>query len=191
MPSLRGFRGETYRSLLGLLAVSGLRISEAVNLQTADVDLAAGVLVIRQSKFHKSRLVPIHPSTVSVLSDYVGQRRRFLSGRVAPFFFVSQRATRLTFSCVHLTFYAICRRTGLRGPAASHGPRLHDFRHRLAVHTLLQWYRAGEDVERRLPVLSTYLGHTQVSDTYWYLTAHPELMGLAVKRLDERWEEKI
>jgi integrase/recombinase XerD len=96
----------------------------------------------------------------------------------------------LTLSRVHRTFYTLSRRTGLRGPLTSHGPRLHDFRHRFAVQTLLHWYRSGQDVERRLPVLSTYLGHVHVSDTYWYLTACPELMGLAVKRLEEHWEKR-
>jgi integrase/recombinase XerD len=191
MPSLRGLRGETYRCLLGLLAVTGLRISEAVNLRSEDVDLTAGVLTVRRSKFRKSRLVPIHPSTVTVLSDYASQRKRFLAGRLAPFFFISRRGTRLIFSCVRVTFYAISRRVGLRAPFASHGPRLHDFRHRFAVQTLLHWYRSGQDVERRLPVLSTYLGHAHVSDTYWYFTAYPELMGLAVKRLDEHWGNRV
>jgi integrase len=91
---------------------------------------------------------------------------------------------------VHRTFYKLSRQIGLRGPQASHGPRLHDFRHRFAVETLLEWYRSGNDVERRLPVLSTYLGHVDVRDTYWYLTVCPELMGLAVKRLERHWEVK-
>ena len=191
MRSLRGFRGETYRCLLGLLAVTGLRISEAVNLRLEDVDLTAGVLTIRESKFRKSRYVPIHPSTVEVLSRYASQRKRFLARRSTPFFFISRQATRLIFSCVHVTFYAISRHAGLRGPVASHGPRLHDFRHRFAVQTLMNWYRSGDDVERRLPQLSTYLGHVNPSNTYWYLTAYPELMGQAMQRLDKRWEARI
>jgi len=107
MPSLRGLRGETYRCLLGLLAVTGFRISEAVNLRREDVDLTTGVLTVQRSKFRKSRLVPIHPSTVRVLSHYASLRKRFLAGRPAPFFFVSRRRTRLTFSRVHTTFYAL------------------------------------------------------------------------------------
>ena len=191
LPSLRGLPSETYRTLLGLLSVTGLRISEALNLRPEDVDLTADLLTIRGSKFGKIRLVPIHPSTQRVLSDYASQRDRFLAGRPASFFFISRRGTRLTLSRVHRTFYTLSRRTGLRGPFASHGPRLHDFRHRFAVQTLLHWYRSDQDVERRLPVLSTYLGHVHVSDTYWYLTACPELMGLAVKRLEEHWEKSV
>lgn len=188
LPPAHGLRGPTYHGLLGLLAVTGLRISEALKLQSADVDLSAGLLTIRGTKFGKARLVPIHASTQHVLAAYASRRDRFLAGRPAAYFFVSSRGTRLDGGDVHRTFYALSRQTGLRGPTASHGPRLHDFRHRFAVQTLVQWYRAGQDVERRLPLLSTYLGHVHVADTYWYLTACPELMGEAVQRLEQRWE---
>ena len=160
--------------------MAGLRISEARNLQTEDVDLQEGVLTIRGTKFGKSRLVPIHPSTCIVLSDYALRRDRWLARRPAAFF-VSSRGTRLDGAEIRRTFYTLSRQIGLRGPSDSHGPRLHDFRHRFAVETLVQWYRSGQDVERRLPILSTYLGHSHVAYTYWYLTACPELMGLAVK----------
>jgi integrase len=189
LPSTHGLRGLTYSSLLGLLAVAGLRISEARNLQTEDVDLKEGVLTIRGAKFGKSRLVPIHPSTCKVLSDYASRRDRFLSKRPATFF-VSGRGTRLDGGEIRRTFYFLSRQIGLRGPSDSHGPRLHDFRHRFAVETLIRWYRSGQDVERRLPVLSTYLGHVHVADTYWYLSACPELMGLAVKRFEDYWEKQ-
>jgi integrase len=172
-----------------LLAVSGLRISEALNLQTEDVDLKAGVLTIRRAKFGKSRLVPIHPSTRKVLSDYASRRDRFLTKRPVTFF-ASGRGTRLQGADVRRAFYSLSRQIGLRGASDSHGPRLHDFRHRFAVETLVQWYRSGQDVERRLPVLSTYLGHVHVADTYWYLSACPELMGLAVKRFEDYWEKQ-
>lgn len=189
LPSNHGLRGPTYYSLLGLLAVAGLRISEARNLQTEDVDLKNGVLTIRGSKFGKSRLVPIHPSTRKVLCDYASRRDRLL-GRRPTTFFVSGRGTRLDGGDVRRTFYSLSRQIGLRGPSDSHGPRLHDFRHRFAVETLVQWYRSGQDVERRLPLLSTYLGHVHVADTYWYLSACPELMGLAVKRFEDYWEKQ-
>jgi integrase/recombinase XerD len=189
LPSTHGLRGLTYSSLLGLLAVAGLRISEARNLQTEDVDLKEGVLTIRGAKFGKSRLVPIHPSTRKVLSDYAAQRDHFLSKRPVTFF-VSGRGTRLDGGEIRRTFYFLSRQIGLRGPSDSHGPRLHDFRHRFAVKTLVQWYRSGQDVERRMPVLSTYLGHVHVADTYWYLSACPELMGLAVKRFEDYWEKQ-
>jgi integrase/recombinase XerD len=189
LPSTHGLRGLTYSCLLGLLAVAGLRISEARNLQTEDVDLKEGVLTIRGAKFGKSRLVPIHPSTRKVLSDYASRRDRFLSKRPVTFF-VSGRGTRLDGGEIRRTFYFLSRQIGLRGPSDSHGPRLHDFRHRFAVETLIQWYRSGQDVERRLPVLSTYLGHVHVADTYWYLSACPELMGLAVQRFEDYWEKQ-
>jgi integrase len=190
LPPADGLRRWIYHALLGLLAVSGLRISEAIGLKLEDVDLSEGLLTVRGAKLGKSRLVPLHASTRQVLANYKSRRNDFLAGRSASYFFISQRCNHLDLGEVHRTFYLLSRQIGLRDPDSSSGPRLHDFRHRFAVETLLRWYRAGEDVERRLPVLSTYLGHVHVSDTYWYLTACPELMGLAVKRLERRWEEQ-
>lgn len=178
----------TYYSLLGLLAVSGLRISEALSLRLSDVDLQDAVLTIHGTKFGKSRLVPLHPSAQRVLSRYKSRRNRYLDGRpTSDFFFVTKRGTKLDKNNVRRTFHALSRQTGLRGEFDSRGPRLHDFRHRFAIQTLLHWYRSGDDAERLLPVLSTYLGHVRPDDTYWYLTACPELMGQAVKRLERRW----
>lgn len=185
---LGGRLGLTYYSLLGLLSVSGLRISEALNLKIEEVDLVKGIFVIAGSKFGKSRLVPIHASTREVLLRYARDRDRAF-GRKLSFFFVSRRGNRLDAGQVRRTFYRLSRTIGLRGPTASHGPRLHDFRHRFAAQILVNWYRSGQDPERRLPILSTYLGHGHVSDTYWYLTICPELMGLVVKRLEEHWED--
>ncbi|MEJ8859603.1 tyrosine-type recombinase/integrase [Variovorax robiniae] len=185
-----GLRPWTYYCLIGLLAVSGMRIGEAIGLQVTDVDLDQGVLTIRSAKFGRWRLLPLHASTIAVLADYMGRRARFLAGRSAPHLFVSSRGTRLDVSDVHRTFYALSRQTGLREPGASHGPRLHDFRHRFAALTLLHWYECGEDTERRLPVLSTYLGHVHVADTYWYLAAWPALMTQAMQRLEHRWEDQ-
>jgi integrase len=177
----------TYRGLLGLLAVSGLRLGEVLSLRLSDVDLQNAVLTVRGTKFGKSRLVPLHSSTREVLSAYKSRRNQYLKNRAASdFFFVSNRGNRLDSGQVRRTFYALSRQTGLRGESDSHGPRLHDFRHRFAVRVLVKWYRAGKDVERCLPILSTYLGHVHVADTYWYLTACPELMGLVVKRLERR-----
>jgi integrase/recombinase XerD len=188
LSSRHPLRRWTYYCLFGLLAVTGLRISEALHLQGEDVDLAEGILTVRGTKFGKSRLVPLHASTRKVLSGYAARRDRWLPKRPTGYFFVSQGGTRLDGGHVRRTFYDLSRRIGLRGATASHGPRLHDLRHRFAMKTLVQWYRAGQDVERRLPVLSTYLGHVHVADTYWYVTACPELMGLVVKRLEKRWE---
>lgn len=179
----------TYYCLFGLLSVSGLRLGEARNLQLSDVDLRAGVLTIRGAKFGKSRLVPIHASTRQVLAQYLARRQRHRVGRSAsPYVFVTERGNRLDISDIRKTFHAVSRQIGLRGAEAHHGPRLHDLRHRFAVMTLLRWYRGGQDPERLLPVLSTYLGHVNVADTYWYLSAWPELMHEARHRLEGWWE---
>jgi len=186
-----GLRPWTFYCLLGLLSVAGLRIGEAIRLQLEDVDLQAGLLTVRGTKFGKSRLVPIHPSTQAVLTQYQARRERFAAEHPASsYFFITRRGNHLDIGDIHRTFYKLSRQIGLRGETASQGPRLHDFRHRFAVQTLLQWYRSGADVERRLPVLSTYLGHVHVADTYWYLSVCPELMGQAVARLEHRWEQR-
>jgi integrase/recombinase XerD len=188
LPPTDGLRGCTYACLLGLLAVTGLRIGEALALAGADVDLPAGLLTIRSSKFGKSRLVPLHASTVQALSAYARRRENGGGLAAAPRFFVSERGTPLRASTVRRTFRLLCRQVGLQATAGSDEPRLHHFRHRFATETLLQWYRSGEEVERQLPILSTFLGHTCIADTYWYLSACPELMEQAVARLEQRWE---
>lgn len=183
---LNGLFGLTHYCVFGLLSVTGLRLGEVLNLKIGDVDLAQGIMVIVGTKFGKSRLVPIHRSTQKALTHYAQERDQAL-GPDLIYFFVSQRGHRMDAGSVRRVFYRLSRKVGLRGPTASHGPRLHDFRHRFAVRTLVNWYRSGQEVERRLPVLSTYLGHGHVNDTYWYLTLCPELMGLAVRRLEEHW----
>ena len=185
-----GLRPWTYYCLLGLLSVSGLRISEALDLKVDDVDLDEGVLTIRGTKFGKSRLVPIHPSTCSALADYLARRQQCLARRTASYLFVSGQGDQVLARQVRRVFNAMARRTGIREPHASRGPRLHDFRHRFAVQTLLHWYQSGEEPERRLPVLSTYLGHVNVANTYWYLSAWPELMAQAMLRLERRWGDQ-
>jgi integrase/recombinase XerD len=178
-----------FHCLFGLLSVSGLRLGEARNLELQDVDLKAGVLTIRGAKFGKTRLVPLHPSTRDVLADYIARRNRHWAKRpVSSYLFVSSWGNRVDGGEIHRTFYALSRQIGLRGASDSHGPRLHDLRHRFATNTLVQWYRAGQDPERRLPVLSAYLGHVHVADTQWYLNASPELMLEAMSRLERRWE---
>jgi len=183
-----GLRPWTYHCLFGLLAVSGLRISEAIKLERQDVDFYQGVLTIRQTKFNKNRLIPLHASTRDVLSEYAEHRDRLVPNPSSSCFLLNDCGRCLERSAVRRTFYDLSRQIGLRGPADHTGPRIHDFRHRFALNTLIQWYRAGEDIERRLPVLSTFLGHAHVGDTYWYLSIHPELMGLATERLEQRWE---
>jgi integrase len=191
LPSTFSLRPWTYYCLFGLLAVTGLRLGEALNLQCQDIDWEENLLTIRRTKFGKSRLVPLHASTVKVLAEFAKRRNRFIaecSGRTSSHFFVTKFGTRLRDAYVYRVFWALSRQIGIRSPGTNRGPRLHDFRHRFAIESLLRWYRAGEDVERRLPVLSTYLGHAQITDTYWYLSCTPELMTAAGKRLEQRWE---
>jgi integrase len=178
-----------FHCLLGLLSVTGLRISEALDLKLEDVDLDQAVLTIRAAKFGRSRLVPLHPSTVTVLARYLRRRKKYLAPSRSDYVFVSNRGTRLDGGRVRKAFYALSRRIGLRAPGARNGPRLHDFRHRFAVRVLTHWYESGEDPARRLPVLSTYLGHVYVAGTYWYLSDAPELMAQAMARLEQRWGE--
>jgi integrase len=180
-----------YYCLFGLLSVSGLRLSEARNLKLQDVDLENGVLTIRGAKFGKTRLVPLHASTCKVLAEYLDKRHRHWAGRtVSPYLFVSSWGNRLDSGQIHRAFYGLSRQIGLRGASDSHGPRLHDLRHRFATKTLVNWYRSGQDPERRLPLLSAYLGHVHVADTQWYLEGAPELMREAMRRLEQRWEER-
>jgi integrase len=182
-----GLRPWTYHCLFGLLAVSGLRISEVIKMERQDVDFHQGLLTIRQTKFNKSRLIPLHVSTRDVLAEYAQRRDRLMPTQSSPCFLVNDHGRCLESSNVRRTFYVLSRQIGLRGPVDHTGPRLHDFRHRFALKTLIHWYRSGEDIERRLPVLSTFLGHSHAADTYWYLSIHPELLGLATKRLEQRW----
>lgn len=184
LPSSRGLRAESYSTLFGLLAVTGMRLCESVRLDRDDVDPDRGLLTIRKSKFGKSRLVPLHPSTRSVLLRYAAGRDRAHPRPTTPSFFLSDTGRRLTHWSVRWTFVKLSRQIGLRGPSDRCGPRLHDLRHSFAVGTLLGWYREGADVEQRLPQLATYLGHGHVTDTYWYLTATPELLRLAATRVD-------
>jgi len=190
LPPSDGLRRWTYHCLLGLLSVTGMRIGEAIRLQLDDVNLQEGLLTLRGTKFGKSRLVPIHPSTQEVLAQYRARRERCAAGPTATFFFITSRGHHLDIGDIHRTFYALSRQVGLRAAGASCGPRLHDFRHRFALETLLRWYRSGADAEQRLPLLSTYLGHVHVADTYWYLSGCPELMQQAVARLEQRWEQR-
>lgn len=177
--------------LFGLLAVTGLRISEALDLQVEDVDLEQAVLTVRAAKLGRTRLVPVHASTCEVLASYLRRREDFLRryGRGSTYLFVSNRGTRLDLGRVHRAFYELSRQVGLRAVGAGKGPRLHDFRHRMAVLTLTRWYESGDEPERRLPVLSTYLGHVCVAGTYWYLSGEPSLMAHALTRLERRWEK--
>lgn len=181
-------RPRTYFTLFGLLSVTGLRIGEAINLELQDVDLKDGLLSIRGSKWGKDRLVPIHPSTCNALADYRRHRDRYFGGCRERAFFVTTKGRRLSKRGVHNSFRRLTRRIGLGAASGRRAPRLHDFRHRFAVMTLVDFYRTGKDPVRDLPFLSTFLGHRKPSDTYWYLEQHPELMKHAMQRLERRWQ---
>ena len=188
LPPSIGLRPLTYYTLFGLIAVTGMRISEIIHLERGDVDLEQMLLTVRLTKFKKSRLIPLHPCSVKKLKLYLQRRDQLHPRSTASCFFLSNQGTPLTDCMVRWTFVKLSRQIGLRKVEDSFGPRLHDFRHRFAVTTLLHWYRTGVDVEQRLPILSTYLGHAHVTDTYWYLSAIPELLSLTKDRLEKRWE---
>lgn len=188
MAAARGFRSPlrtaTFETLVGLLAVTGLRIGEALRLDRDDVDFVEGVLTIRFTKFGKSREVPLHASTVDALAAYESKRDRLCRRPVDPAFFVSTAGTRLLYCNAHLGWLDLVRRAGLEPRSAKCRPRPHDLRHSFAVRTLLGWYRDGADVQAQMPLLSTYLGHVHPGNTYWYLSAAPELLNLVAARLD-------
>ncbi len=176
-------KAATYETLIGLLASTGLRVGEATRLDRGEVDLHAGLITIRESKFRKSRLVPLHPSTREALAAYAKRRDELLPRPKADSFFLSLAGTRLNHGGVNQTFRRLVQVAGLESPGRRR-PRPHDLRHTFAVEVLLGWYRAGLDVAPRLAALSTYLGHLKPSSTYWYLEATPELLALACGRLE-------
>lgn len=182
--------GLSYHCLIGLLTATGLRISEALALTREDVDLDHGILTVRAGKFGKSRLAPLHFSTQRMLKDYARRRDALIGEPRSSYFLVAAGGGRLWGPNVRVAFYALSRTTGLRGASDRRGPRLHDLRHRFAIETLRRWYRCGQNVETLLPALSTYLGHVNIRDTYWYLSACPELLNAAAHRLQKRWEAR-
>jgi len=177
-------RVATYRTLIGLLAVTGLRVGEAIRLDRGDLDLKHDLLVVRNSKFGKSREVPLHPSTLRALRDYLRLRDRAHPTSSVPALFISPAGTRLLYCNVHATFRQLRQRAGLQQRSASCRPRIHDLRHSFAIRTLLDGYRDDGDVQPRLSLLATYLGHVNPDSTYWYLSAAPELLALAGQRLE-------
>ena len=180
-----GLRAATYSTVFGLLVVTGMRISEPIGLNRKDVNLINGILAVYKTKFGKSRLVPIHPSTQKALQQYERLRSKIFPKPRTESFFITEQERRPTDWTVRRTFVQLSRQIGLRGPHDSHGPRLHDFRHSFATKTLLAWYRNGMNIDRHMPELSAYLGHAHVTDTYWYLSAVPELLQLAATRLEQ------
>ncbi len=192
----RGLRPWTLHALFGLLAVTGMRIGEAIALRQSDVNWEERVLTIRGGKFGKSRVVPVHGTTLKVLREYACRRDRHLredwrgekvSG-TGDLFFVSNRGTVLSGGWLRTSFRVLLQRSGMTG-AGRPNMRIHDLRHRFAVETLRRWYRQKNcDVESRLPALSTLLGHVNVAATYWYLSSTPALRAAAASRLETRWK---
>lgn len=186
-----GLLSHTMTTLLGLLAVTGMRISEVINLDRKDVDPEQGILTVRKTKFGKSRLLPVHTSTRDKLCEYARIRDRICPKTKSPAFFVSERGTRMKDEAVRRWFVILSHRIGLRSPGDTHGHRLHDMRHRFAILTLLGWYRKGVCAGKNMIALKTYLGHGRITNTYWYISANPELLRLAALRLEEKKGEPI
>ncbi|MGO9958365.1 MAG: tyrosine-type recombinase/integrase [Solirubrobacteraceae bacterium] len=184
---LRGrLRQQTYRTLIGLLWVTGMRVGEAIGLDRRDVDLVHGVLTVRGAKLGKSRELPLHPTSVQALRRYLRLRDQLCPQPVGDAALIAPTGTRLIYCNVHSTFRELRRRAGLVARPGARCPRIHDIRHTFAVATLIGWYRSGLEVRSWLPLLSTYLGHVHPKDTYWYLHAAPELLALAANRLDQQ-----
>jgi integrase len=188
LPSPSGLRAATFKTLLGLLAATGLRPGEAISLDIGDVDLVSGILTVRESKFGKSRFVPLQDSARTALATYATFRDMVWPHCNTSAFLSTARGCRLGASAVRRTFSRLCQTVGLRPRVqphrVGHGPRLQDIRHSFATRRLVEWYRAGLDVDRLMPRLATYLGHVSTVETYWYIEAVPELLRLATERME-------
>jgi integrase len=183
--SLHPIRGTTLFTIIGLLVSTGLRSGEVARLDRSDVDLQQGVLRIRGTKFRKNRLVPLHPTTAEALRKYVNARDKAYPRSTSPAFFLSMRGGRLSQSGFEDAFRQARAKAGL-DQGFPRKLRPHDLRHRFATTRLITWYREGQDVQARLPLLATYLGHTRYSDTAYYITGTPDLLGLAASRAFRR-----
>lgn len=190
LPPSGGLRARTYATLFGLLACTGLRISEALKLRDDDVDLGQGLLRVAQTKFNKTRLVPLSGSARGALSDYAHNRDQLCGRASAGTFFVSPAGRALPYSTVRTVFRGLCRKLGW-DDGSNRRPRMHDLRHTFACRRLLAWYREGVDVQHAIASLSTYLGHGKITDTYWYLSGVPELMAVAADRFARECEGRL
>jgi integrase/recombinase XerD len=185
LPSTNGLRQWTYSALFGLLWATGLRVGEARSLDRSDVDLNEDVITVRQTKFNKSRLIPLHPSTSSALRRYAAHRDRIIRNPRAEAFFLMPCGGRVSKCMAWETFRLLLHKTGIRALSSAYGPRVHDLRHTFAVKVLVRFYKEGLDIDRKIHALSTYLGHRGVNCTYWYLSAVPELLHLAMLRMEK------
>jgi integrase len=180
-----GLRPCCYVTLFGLLACTGLRISEALALSHADVDLDAGVITVRAGKRGLTRLVPLHPSASAPLADYAAQRARmFGPPAITDAFFRTEASERISYNTAHHAFRLVRRRLGWDSTGRTRSPRVHDLRHRMVVRRIQTWHAQGINVDAGIPALATYLGHIEVRDVYWYLSAVPELMGIVAERFE-------
>jgi integrase/recombinase XerD len=177
-------RRATITTLIGLLAVTGMRVGEALAADRDDLDVEHGLLVVRHGKFGKSRELVLHPSTVTALRSYLRERDRLHPTPSSPALLISTAGTRLLYCNVHWTFHRLVQRAGITPRSAGCRPRIHDLRHSFAVAAMLDAYAAGQDGQQRLTLLSTYLGHVDPAGTYWYLSASPELLAVAARRLE-------
>jgi integrase len=179
-----GLRPVTCATIFGLLYATGLRISEATTLERQDVDLQHGILHIRQAKFGKSRLVPLHPSTTRALQRYMRRRDQDPSSAAPDAFFVFDHGQPARTRKLQYAFRCVCHQLRWRARGGHRAPRIHDIRHTFVCQCLQRWYEEGADIDRNILALSTYIGHAKVTDTYWYITATPELMAIAARRLE-------
>ena len=179
-----GLRPNTYVTFFSLLLASGLRLSEACRLTCRDVDLTNGVLTVREGKFRKSRLVPLHPTVTQALTHYASCRNACRGVPRSEYFFRTDHVPALTRAAVLKTFSRLRNRLGWTAQGRTRRPRIHDLRHTFTVRRLLRWYEDGADVEHKILALATYLGHAKVTDTYWYLSAIPELLAITSQRFE-------
>ena len=182
-------KAATYETLIGLLSVTGMRIGEAVGLDRYDVELGESRLTVRHGKNGRSREVALHPSTVTALDSYARVRDELCPHPKDPSFLITTTGMRMNTGTIWHEFDRLRRATGLDRETLGRRARVHDIRHSFVLRTLLGWYRDDVDVEAQLPLLSTFLGHTHPSDTYWYMEGAPELLAMAAERLERTWEQ--
>ena len=182
LKSTNGLRGATYKAFFGLIAATGLRLSEAINLKRCDVDLANGILTLRHTKYAKTRLVPLHPSTTQALGRYLRCRDQKIPAPANDFFFLSARGAALDSRTVEYTFGRLRKRLGWIGRGSYSFPRIMDMRHSFICRRLVSWYKEGVNVDNAILALATYVGHTEVTATYWYITGVADLMAFAAQR---------